>query len=173
MTGDELVHELVKQRDALMAYILSMVGDWNAAEDLLQETSVVIITKAREGEEVRHFKAWACGVARRVVLEWWRKQKRSRLVFGEEAMRMLENAFVSGEEDDRRHGGLLEALRECLKLLAPRAKKIVEMFYMEGRRIKEIAARIGGSEGAVQVALCRARVKLGECISEKMKEEEE
>lgn len=65
-----LVRKLLENRDALCAFLYMHLRNWHETEDLFQEISLVIMRKANEGLEVRHFKAWSREIARRTLLDY-------------------------------------------------------------------------------------------------------
>ena len=77
----QLMMLMTRHQRQIFAYIYTLVPDRHDAEDLLQETSVVICDKFSEFKLGTDFVAWACQVA------WWRirysRQKfaRSKVIF--------------------------------------------------------------------------------------------
>ena len=67
---EELVSRLTSCQSALFAYILALVPRVDAAQDILQDTNVVIWRKLDDGTEVHNFIAWAREVARYKVLAY-------------------------------------------------------------------------------------------------------
>ena len=81
-----LVALMTRHQRQIFAYIYTLVPDRHDAEDLLQETSVVICEKFDEFTAGTDFVAWACQIA------WWRirysRQKfaRAKVVFDDEVL---------------------------------------------------------------------------------------
>src|SRR5262245_12633322 len=77
---------MTRHQRQIFAYIYTLVPDRPDAEDLLQETSVVICDKFDEFVPGTDFVAWACQIA------WWRiryaRQKfaRSKVVFDDDVL---------------------------------------------------------------------------------------
>ncbi|QDU14750.1 RNA polymerase sigma factor [Gimesia maris] len=70
-------------------YIYSLVPRKADADEVMQETSVVLWQKFEEFQPDRDFTRWACGIARLVVLESLRKQRRFIVGFDEQLIKEL------------------------------------------------------------------------------------
>ncbi len=161
------VQRLFLQHSArLRAFLHALVLDRGAAEDLFQETFLTVTRKAEEFHSDGDFLAWARGIARLNVLEYFRKNSRQPRLIGEDMLEAL--AVAAGDSDDtweeRR-----SALAGCIQELAPRARQILEMRYAETPvSSPEIARRLAWTVGAVHVALTRARKFLRECTRRRL-----
>lgn len=159
-----LARMLLEQRDALFGYLLALVRNWNAAEELFQEVSLVVLQKGQEGLEVDQFGPWSREIARRLVLNYWKTSSRTRLVLSTPALDSLDRAFEEHDEkvEGRRQERLLQ-LRRCLQSLPDHLRRVVDLRYEESLPLQEIARRLGRSAGSVQVALSRIRMQLHQC----------
>jgi RNA polymerase sigma-70 factor (ECF subfamily) len=100
------------------------------------------------------------------VLEACRSARGGPALLDPEALEAV--AAVAGEEDDA-WAPKREALEQCLKRLAPRAREILELRYSdEHLPPPEIASRLSWTVGAVHVALSRARKFLQECTRRRL-----
>jgi len=162
---ERLARLLLQHRDSLFAYILAMVRDGNAAEDLFQEVSLVILKKEQRGDgAVRDFGAWSREIARRMTLQYWKTKKKESVLISGGALAGLEAAFARHDRDaGGRTAELLEKLRRCLDELPAHIRGIVELRYAENVPLAEMGQRLNRSPGAVQVALSRARARLLDC----------
>ena len=82
-TNQELSQSLLENRDVLFSYIMSLVRDFNTAEDLFQEVALIILRKEKEGIEVSHFGAWSREIARRHILDFWKKSSKDNKAISE------------------------------------------------------------------------------------------
>jgi len=82
----------VKSQRQIYGYILTIVSDPNDADDILQETSLILWNKPRQLATQQDFTRWACGIARNVIRNWRVKQGRDRHLFSEA---MIEELVVS------------------------------------------------------------------------------
>jgi RNA polymerase sigma-70 factor (ECF subfamily) len=153
---------LLESRERLFAFIVALVRNLNDAEDIFQEVALVVLEKARAGEEVRNFGAWSREIARRTVLDHWKKRKRSKLIFSDDAIAALQETFAG--HDGEAYTDRLEKLHRCVEALPAHLKSLVNLFYGERCSLTAIGKRVGKSMTAVQVALSRTRVRLLKCM---------
>ncbi|MGB6222156.1 sigma-70 family RNA polymerase sigma factor [Haloferula sp.] len=151
-------------------YIHALVRDRGAAEDLLQETALLMLRRFSEYDESRSFVAWALGFARFKVMSLRRDSARSILVFDDEALEQFTELWAeqSVETSDQR-----SALEGCIEKLADHARRVIRMRYFEGLNAEEIAGKIGGSGAAVRVKIQRIRSQLRICIDRQTRLEED
>ena len=153
---------MTRHQRQIFAYIYTLVPDRHDAEDLLQETSVVICDKFDEFVPGTDFVAWACQIA------WWRiryaRQKfaRSKVVFDDELLeKVAHTASAMQQELDERH----EALAGCLQKLASRDREFLLARYEPGGGVAEAAERTGRSMDAAYKALNRLRKLMHDCVT--------
>lgn len=153
---------MTRHQRQIFAYIYTLVPDRHDAEDLLQETSVIICEKFNEFAPGTDFVAWACQIA------WWRirysRQKfaRSKVVFDDDVLESVARTAVAmREEMDERH----EALAICLQKLSLRDRELVLTRYEPGSGVAEAARLTGRSLDAAYKALNRLRKLLHDCVT--------
>jgi RNA polymerase sigma-70 factor (ECF subfamily) len=154
---------MTRHQRQIFAYIYTLVPDRHDAEDLLQETSVVVCDKFDEFAPGTDFVAWACQIA------WWRiryaRQKfaRAKVVFDDEVLeKVAHTAAAMRHELDERH----EVLAGCLQKLAPRDRELLLTRYEPGCGVAEAAERTGRSMDAAYKALNRLRKLLHDCVTD-------
>jgi RNA polymerase sigma-70 factor, ECF subfamily len=159
-----LVAKLLENRDALCAFLYMHLRNWHETEDLFQEVSLVIMRKASEGLEVRNFKAWSREIARRTLLDYWKRKKKLPLLFSDSDLQACENAWQRREADPQPLSERMELLKICLERLSGDLRHMLGLRYEEDCSLRQIADELGRTEGAVQVALSRARSALLRCM---------
>jgi RNA polymerase sigma-70 factor (ECF subfamily) len=155
--------ELVADHQArLHGYIRSLIPDAHVAKDVLQETNMVLLRKARDFKMGTNFSAWALRVAFFEVLSWRRNAGRDRLVFDDDTVeRIAEQAETLSADEERRR----EALIACLAKLPQRQRDVVRRRYLDGQSVASIAEHSGLKCNAVSQLLFRAKRNLARCIS--------
>ena len=150
------------------AYIVTVLVNPADAEEVLQETSIVLWTKFNTFDRDRSFVKWACGVAHLQVLRFYRQQKRKPLPLEESTLELLlaERTAMEDELADRR-----TALSECLQQLRAVDREIVSSCYEPGKNFKAVAEEMGRSVGALYHSLGRIRRTLFECINRRIARE--
>ena len=169
MDEPDLARDLLRQRDLLFGFILALTRDHDAAEEVFQEVSLAVLNEARKGFRPDDFMAWARGLARHRVSDYYRGRARTEALeegFAE-YMDAVNQAFGEHEGGADENQERLKYLRECLARLRGRTREIVEARYGRHLSLRDVAAAVAWKEAAVKVALCKARKVLAECVGRK------
>src|SRR5438067_818009 len=125
----DFAEHLRRSQTRLYGYIHSLVRDLNDADDLFQQTSLILWKKFDEYDPRRSFFSWACGVARFEVINFVRTRSRQRLYFSDDLSLLLIEAqeqLANDELDDRR-----DALAQCVEKLRERDRALLAECYGE------------------------------------------
>ena len=162
----EFVRLLLQHERRLYAYILSLVPRWSDADEIYQETILRLWEGFDRFDPGTNFAAWAIQVAHFQVLTWRKRVKRSKLVFGLEAIEKIteEQTQTDRAQDDARH----QALSDCIEKLSDRNRDLLKRCYADGTRIREVAERLDRTVESVYKALQRLRLSLHKCISDRI-----
>jgi RNA polymerase sigma-70 factor (ECF subfamily) len=165
----EFAAQLRDAQTRLYGYIHSLVRDLNDADDLFQQTALILWRKFGEYDRQRSFFAWACGVARLEVVNFLRGRGRQRLYFSDHLNLLLieAHAELSNEEGAER----CEALAKCVAKLRERDRELLTECYQDEAGVNEAARRRGRSPQSVYNSLRRIRRTLFECISRTLTQE--
>ena len=156
---------MTRHQRQIFSYIYALVPDRHDAEDLLQETSLVICEKFNDFEEGTDFVAWACQIAYWRVRYSRQKFARSKVIFDQEVVDAIaQTASTMTEELDDRH----VALGNCLQKLHPRDRDLLLVRYEPGGGVEEAAKRSGRTLQTAYKALARLRKLLLDCVSTKL-----
>jgi RNA polymerase sigma-70 factor (ECF subfamily) len=159
----ELAEYLRQEQTRLYGYIHSLVRDLNDADDLFQQTTLILWKKFAEFDRQRSFLAWACGIARLEVANFLRARRRQRLYFSDDLNLLLiepHATFTNDELEARRH-----ALAQCMEKLRQRDRELLGECYGEASGIHTAAGKRGRSTHSVYNSLRRIRRALFECIA--------
>src|SRR4051812_5447823 len=156
---------ITRYQRPIFSYIYALVPNRNDAEDLLQETSLVICEKFHEFEEGTDFVAWACQIAYWRVRYSWQKYARSKVVFNQDIIDAIAKTSddMTGELDDRH-----EALRRCLQTLHARDRELLLARYEPGGGVEDAARRSGRTVQTAYKALARLRKLLLDCVTTRL-----
>ena len=141
--------------------------DWRGAlspEECVDETLDRLARKLDEGNPVDDIRSFALGIARLVLLEYWRRPE-ARMVPADEAG-LEDVAAPEPMEDSPRHA----CLERCLKELPPEARDLVLQYYVSEGRSKidnrrRLAVAHGLSDNALRSRVQRVRDRLERCIA--------
>jgi RNA polymerase sigma-70 factor (ECF subfamily) len=149
----------------ILAYINALLLDWNDAEDLFQETCVVLWQKFDQFEPGTNFLAWALRIADRKVMNFQTTQSRRSAFAAGLRDAMMDD--VGRVEPDQAAADLL-ALSGCMEKLPQSDRQIVTLCYAEGEAVSRVASALGRSPQSVHNSLRRIRSWLLECIRREM-----
>src|SRR5271170_4517515 len=156
---------MTRHQRQIFAYIYTLVPNRYDAEDLLQETSLVICEKFDEFEDGTDFVAWACQIAYWRIRYSRQKFARSKVVFNQEIVdAVAHTASTMAGELDSRH----EALGNCLQKLPSRDRELLLVRYEQGSGVEEAAKRSGRTLQTAYKALARLRKLLLDCVSNQL-----
>jgi RNA polymerase sigma-70 factor, ECF subfamily len=161
----QLMLLMVRHQRAIFSFIYSLAPDREAAEDLLQDTSLVICEKFDDFKPGTNFLGWACQIALWCVRAARQKYARSKIVFDDEMLqRVASTAATMHAEMDPRH----TALERCLEKLPLRERQFLMTRYEPGGGVEEAARQSGRSLAAAYKALSRIRKSLFDCVNRQL-----
>lgn len=155
----------LQYQPVVRGYILSIVPDFSLADDVMQETFLVVTRKATSFELGTSFPAWVKTIARFKALEAIRAGKGRFESLSEEVIDVLsfERHDFCSNVDER-----LQHLATCIEELAPQAKRSIKLRYRNDHLPPEIARHMSCTVQSINVTLSRARAFLRECVLRKM-----
>jgi len=158
---ERMVGWIAGHQAALHRYILSLLPDRSLADDVLQETNLVLWRKAADYDPSQPFLAWAFGIARFQVMAARRDLGRDRHVFNDQLVNLLADEHSS----DHSNAPLHEVLENCLGRLPDHQRELILARYEPGASVKDLAKARSQTPGAVSVLLLRIRKLLEDCIA--------
>ncbi len=164
----EFVQQLTASQSALYAFIVSLLGGVNDANDVLQETNMKLCRKCAEYDPHQPFLRWAYAFARFEVMACRKTKQRSRLVLDDSLVEMMAAELEeSAEEADSR----MKILESCMERLNPRQRELIAARYGRGEAVQDIAARLSRPENAMAALFYRLRKLLADCVQAVIKKE--
>jgi RNA polymerase sigma-70 factor, ECF subfamily len=165
---EEFARQFSRNARRVYGFIMTLVFNYHDAEEVFQNTSVVLWNKFGDFQPGSDFFAWASRVAYYEVLSLMKQRRRSR-TFSDEALELLANeAIVVSDRSSERH----EALEECLGHLDATDRALLQERYYFQRPPKKIAAMQSRSIHSVYRALNRIHNVLLNCVERALAREE-
>ena len=158
--GDEngLVEIIRDYKDGLILYLTSIVGDVHAAEDLTEDTFVLIGTKKPKDKGKCSFKTWLYTIGRNIAIDYLRKMnKRKESPIEEIADQAdeysdLDAAYIHEEQK--------LTINKALRKLKTEYQQILWLEYFEQLSMKECAKIMKKSVHGTEMLASRARKAL-------------
>ena len=149
----------------VFAYVLSLVTNFDDANDVVQETCVRLWEQFDEFDSQRDFGAWACSIAYYQVLSMRKKLRTGKLQFGELFYEAIAREAIPAiaQLDDRQR-----AMNECLEKLHPPQREFLRLCYCGDLSFKDVANRMNRTLSSTYSLLFRIRRLLQDCIQKNL-----
>lgn len=162
MTGIDL-ETLVRTHHAGLWRYLRLLGcSREEADDLTQETFMVVMRSEFEHQSNPQTATWLRRTGRNLFLHAKRKDRTRREVNLEAAEAVMQQNAQDGGD------AYVEALKRCLDAMRGRTRLAVLAVYGERLTPAQVAERMGLKENGLKTLLQRAREKLRDCVSRRM-----
>lgn len=163
--AEELIVGLIaRHQPEIHRYVLSLLPDRMLADDVVQETNLVLWRKAAEYDPAQPFLPWAFTIALYQVKAARRDSGRDRHVFHDSLVEML----AAECREDAGNASLEHALETCLQELPERQRRLILARYAPGTSVQALAAERNQTPTALSLALMRIRKALETCIARKL-----
>ena len=131
-----------KDRRRLYAFIYTIVGDSVAADDIFQESSMVLWREFHKFQEGTNFSKWANAIAFNRIREFWRSRKKQGQLFDENQTELIADRMVDMEPElDHRW----EVLSGCMAKLRDVDQDLFKNFYAKQYTAAQLAEKTGRS----------------------------
>ncbi len=163
--SEEFVQLFTRAQRPLYLFILAQVGRVDAAEEILQETNLIIWAKSNQYQPNTNFAAWIRQIATYEILKSRQKYKRDKLKFSDEFINSIaEEAANRSVDQDRQQA----ALQICLEKLQQEDRELIQQRYRPGISGNELASELGRPRNSVYQSLGRIRRALLECVTRQL-----
>lgn len=151
---EEAISRLITIHKGLVyTVIYRMVNDPDTSQDLTQETFIKAFLHIKRVKNYQHFRPWLCRIARNIVYDFFRKEKRHPTVHLEDIPE------ISGQDGMERTRKKV-IIQDALSRLSERDRMLLTLAYYQGFTLAEAAEVLGITEDNAKVALHRARQRL-------------
>lgn len=128
-------------------------GDESASRDVVSETFLhAVRSRGSFDGRVGTVSGWLMGIARHKIADHWRARARAPGNLSADPLANGGDPALQSETQERRH-----AIVSVLEKLPDEQRQVLEWKYIEEVSTRDIAARIGRTEKAVEALLYRAR----------------
>ncbi|AQQ10333.1 RNA polymerase sigma factor CarQ [Sedimentisphaera cyanobacteriorum] len=163
---EDFVNLLLNSQGRIYAYILSLVGNHDDAEDIMQDAVSVMWQKFDSFEKGTSFIAWAFTISKYQVLNFRRtKARHSENLFADNVFELIAEQAETESCDNEK----MECLGECVANLKENHFNILKMKYFYGLSVREIGSRVGLGKTAVYKRLSRLHAFLRDCVKRRLK----
>ena len=163
---DRVLKLALKHRAELTAYARSLLGNYAAAEDAVQEAMLVVVKKYEQFQEGTSMLAWCRSIVRLEVLRMKQQRQRERSL----AERLLDDAidaafeeFQTAQRSDDTDSWR-QSLEHCLEQVPERGRKVLKSRFVDELSYQQIGERVGMTLEAVRKALFRRKRQVRMCV---------
>ena len=163
---DRVMKAALNCRTELIAYARSLLGNYAAADDVLQEALLVVFKKFDEFQEGTSMLAWCRSIVRIEVLRAKQRHQRERSLTERLLDDAIEAAFDEFQTAWRRDDAesWRNALRGCLERMPQRGQSVLKARFADELSYQQIGERVGMTIEAVRKALFRLKRQVRSCV---------
>ena len=168
---DRVLKAALECRTQLVAYARSLLGDYTAADDAVQEAMIVVVKKHDQFEEGTSILAWCRSIVRIEVLRARQRHQRERTLTQHVLDDAIDGAFdkyqtsSSLDETESRR----EVLRGCLERVPDRGKSVLNARFADELSYQQIAEKLELTIEAVRKTLFRVRKQVRSCVETRLR----
>ena len=160
LEGDDSGMEeiITEYRDGLIFYLYKFVGSIEKAEELAEDTFVLLCVKRPRDKQKSCFKTWLYTIGRNVSIDYLRRSAKQR------SLRLESFENIPCENSDLEEGYIRDSrkitVNRALNRLKADYRQVLWLFYFEGLSYKEISKIMNKSTHATEMLAARAREAL-------------
>ncbi len=148
-----------------LRYSAHQLHDHEAAQDVVQETLVIVAKKIVKLKDPVAFPKWAYQILHRRGIDFQRTEIRRR---SREASDACPETLTRAEAPPEVDFDTSQTIRDALAGLNGLSYNVIHLFYLDGLSLREIATICGIPVGTVKSRLHTARGKLRKLLVEKL-----
>lgn len=158
--GDESgLAEIIRDySDGLILYLNSIVANIHTAEDLAEDTFVLLGTKKPRDKGKGSFRTWLYTIGRNIAIDYLRKRSKSSEIPIDSVSETIAAAECIESEYLREERKI--AVHHAMSKLKAEYRQVLWLVYFEGFSNKEAAAVLGKSVHNTETLIYRARRSL-------------
>lgn len=162
--GDEMAFvEIVKRyKDRIVNYLYQLVGNYETAVDLSQETFLRVYFKAKKYKPIAPLSSWIYAIASNLAKTELKKMLSVKIVPLEEAINTSYNGYNSNAQSINKER--IFQIKKAIHSLPPKYKIPIILKDLEGFTQEEIAEILKIPVGTVKARISRGRSILRELL---------
>ncbi|TYS51026.1 RNA polymerase sigma factor [Bacillus infantis] len=160
--GQSRFDQLIKENGlSIYKYIYSLIRHKEQAEDLYQEVLISAFLAFPAFKEEAKFRSWLYRIAINKCRDFWRKEKKEKRFWEEEAYKYSMEAEKSPEpEEEFLHKSHREEMVETISSLPDMYRDPLLLFYYHNRTLMEISDEVGAPMSTVKTRMKRGKERL-------------
>ena len=166
LTGDENAFASLvrKYQQQIHTLVWRKIGDFQNAEDIVQETFLQVYQKLETLEDPTQFTRWVHQIANRLCIAWHRKNRIQTESLEETDISEIEteaySRYIATEHEKITGETQRDLVEKLLEKLKERDREVITLHYFEEMSSSEIGNFLGVSENTIKSRLHRAKQQL-------------
>ncbi|MFP6612819.1 MAG: sigma-70 family RNA polymerase sigma factor [Pirellulales bacterium] len=163
---DRVLKMALDCRAELTAYARSLLGNYAATDDVVQEAMIVVVNKFDQFQEGTSMLAWCRSIVRIEVLRERQRHQRERTLVERLLDDTIDAAFEEFQTARRRDDARSrrEALERCFERVPERGRRVLSARFVDELSYQQIGERVGMTIEAVRKALFRLKRQVRSCV---------
>jgi len=164
LSGDEIYLEQLinRHKSKIYSYILMIIKDRQATDDIFQDTFIKIISVLKSGsyKEEGKFIQWAMRIAHNLIIDTFRRAKRIPVIETQvDGYNVLDNLMIFDDSAEDRiiTEQIHQDVRKLIEFLPPEQREVLLMRHYADMSFKDIAEQ---TDVSINTALGRMRYAL-------------
>ena len=157
---------VIEHHVRVRAFVRSVGADPDWVDDIAQEAFLTAYREFDSFDASRDFGKWVRGIAANIVRNEIRKDARRQRILHTELAELLLKRYAATTEQVKPVA--IEAVRRCVKELAPKSRQVVRGRYHDGLAAPQLAEQLGLSAANVRQMLVRIRRQIRQCVELKL-----
>jgi RNA polymerase sigma-70 factor, ECF subfamily len=166
--GDRLAESDLTRRltQGITQIAIKLTGNFALAQEICQETMIIILTRLRtqELDDPEKLPAFVAQTARNLVSAEHRKQRRRKTDTGQDRIDEVADTSASQERDLERESSAIAIRKVLLEMNSQRDRTLLVRFYLRDEDKEVICKDLGMSESNFNLVLFRARARFLELL---------
>lgn len=170
INSDDILKAIMRDRPKLHGYAWIVVGDAEAAEDVVQEACLQALKNVDQINDEQHLRGWLRESIRIRGMAARRLRMKQASQLSPEVLNLL--AAVSEERSSEDYNQRMAALQQCFDLLGDNSRDTLSLRYGKSMKPAEIAEQTGRPLQSVYKMITRAHASLRDCILRRLSAKE-
>lgn len=153
----------LEHQRSVFAYIITLIPDRNDAEDVFQQTCLMLLKEQAQFDCRRNFFPWACGFALNEVRRFRRAHHRERLPLSDAVIDFLASVHAKSASQVTAQ---MDLLGGCLDRLPSEKRNLLMQCYARTGGLESIASQFKIEVSTLRKRLERIRRIVFECMEQ-------
>lgn len=173
LAGDREAYAAVVEahQDMLVTYASFLVPDRDLAAELAHQTFIRAWERLATFDQQRDFAIWLRAICRSLAQGELTRRRRERHNLGNAREYLRQQVLIAAGDGlaGQTEGDRLAALRRCLQDLDGLPRDLFEARYRDDHPVAEVARRLDRSVTWVTTTLSRLRLRLRDCVEQRLR----